>query len=49
MAQVFACLFSSFEEVLYLDADNVAVRDPAYMFDNADFRENGYETLSPKP
>ncbi len=29
----FAIAFSSFEEVLYLDADNVAVRDPAFLFD----------------
>ena len=40
--QVFACLFSSFEEVLYLDADNVAARDPTYMFDNEEFIQHGY-------
>jgi hypothetical protein len=34
-----AILHSSFREVLFLDADNCAYRDPAFLFDTPEFRE----------
>jgi alpha 1,2-mannosyltransferase len=37
----FAILHSSFREVLYLDADNVATVDPAYLFDSREYKETG--------
>ena len=37
----YAILHSSFEQVLYLDADNVPVRDPGYLFDARPFDETG--------
>ena len=37
----FALLHCAWEQVLLLDADNVAVRDPAYLFDAAPFRRHG--------
>jgi hypothetical protein len=49
----FALLYCAFEEVLLLDADNVAVRDPSYLFDAAPFRKHGavfwpdFDRLSP--
>ncbi len=33
---------SSFTDILYLDSDNVPVRDPTYLFDSPAFREHGY-------
>lgn len=37
----FAIVNSGFEEVLYLDADNVPVRDPAPLFDSPEYAETG--------
>ena len=39
--KAYALLHSRFAEVLLLDADNVAVRDPAYLFDAPEYREKG--------
>ncbi|GAA6001573.1 hypothetical protein JCM10207_006731 [Rhodosporidiobolus poonsookiae] len=32
---------SSFREVLYLDSDNIALRDPTFLFDSPAYREHG--------
>jgi FkbM family methyltransferase len=37
----YALLHSSFREVLLLDADNVAVRNPEYLFDSPEYRRTG--------
>lgn len=37
----YAILHSAFEEVLFLDADNVPVREPSYLFDEPAYREQG--------
>ena len=37
----FAIAYSGFEEVLYLDADNVPVQDPELLFDTAGYEETG--------
>jgi len=37
----FSTLHSSFKEVLYLDADNIPVNDPTYLFDNPEYRDLG--------
>jgi hypothetical protein len=37
----YAILHSPFREVLLLDADNVPVRDPAYLFDSPEYRQTG--------
>lgn len=37
----FAILHSAFEEVMLLDADNVPVRNPEYLFDERQYRETG--------
>lgn len=37
----FSVLHSQFREVLYLDADNLAVHDPSYLFESAEFRATG--------
>lgn len=34
-------VYSSFKEVLFLDADNVCVRDPAYLFEDKNYLECG--------
>ena len=39
--KVFTMLFSSFEEFLFLDADNIAVTNPDIMFDSEAFSKNG--------
>jgi ADP-heptose:LPS heptosyltransferase len=36
-----ALLHSSFREVLFLDADNLPVRNPAYLFDTPEYNEHG--------
>ncbi len=36
-----AILYCSFEEVLLLDADNVPLRDPEFLFDTSEFRRDG--------
>jgi ADP-heptose:LPS heptosyltransferase len=37
----YALAYSAFEEVLLLDADNVSLRDPTYLFDSAGYRDAG--------
>jgi hypothetical protein len=37
----YAIQHSRFREVLFLDADNVPVRDPTYLFETPQFRESG--------
>lgn len=37
----FAILHSPFKEVLFLDADNVPVKNPEFLFDSPPFRETG--------
>jgi hypothetical protein len=39
--KVFAVLHAPYEEVLFLDADNVPTRDPAFLFDDPRYREAG--------
>jgi hypothetical protein len=39
--KAYALLHSRFSEVLLLDADNVPVKDPAYLFDRPEFRDTG--------
>ncbi|POM68153.1 Hypothetical protein PHPALM_15720, partial [Phytophthora palmivora] len=40
-AKVFALYNSDFERILFLDADNVPVRDPAYLFETPEFEKTG--------
>lgn len=40
----FALLFSSFDEILFLDADNTAMRDVEPIFDSPPFKETGLIT-----
>jgi len=42
--KIFALLFSSFDEVLFLDADVVAIQNPDGLFDSVPFREKGMIT-----
>jgi FkbM family methyltransferase len=50
----YALLHCRFEEVLFLDADNVAVRNPEYLFETAEYKTTGaifwpdYQRLSSK-
>jgi len=37
----FSILFSSFEEVLLMDADNIAIRDPSYLFNYLEYQKTG--------
>jgi hypothetical protein len=37
----FATLHSSFKEVLYLDADNIPVKDPTYLFEYKQYKDLG--------
>jgi glycosyltransferase involved in cell wall biosynthesis/ADP-heptose:LPS heptosyltransferase len=37
----YAMIHSPFKEVLYLDADNVSLVNPEYLFEAADYKENG--------
>ncbi|RLN36684.1 hypothetical protein BBJ28_00023950 [Nothophytophthora sp. Chile5] len=39
--KVFAIYHSFFERVLFLDADNVPVRDPSFLFESREFEETG--------
>lgn len=41
MAKPLALMASSFEEVLMLDADNVTLRDPSFLFDDPSYLETG--------
>lgn len=51
----YAILHSRFQEVLFLDADNVPVRNPEYLFDSRQYRKTGaifwpdYVSRSEKP
>jgi alpha 1,2-mannosyltransferase len=40
-AKVFALYNSGFERILFLDADNVPVRDPTYLFKSPEFEKTG--------
>lgn len=42
--KVFAMLFSSFDEFLFLDADDIALRDPISLFDSEPFATTGMVT-----
>lgn len=37
----YSILNSSFEEVIYLDVDNVAVKDPSFLFETPEYQESG--------
>lgn len=37
----FSTLYSNFQKVLYLDADNIPAIDPSYLFDTKEFQELG--------
>ncbi|KAG1697878.1 hypothetical protein DVH05_015832 [Phytophthora capsici] len=39
--KIHAVQHSKFENVLFLDADNVPVRDPTFLFESKEFREHG--------
>ena len=39
--KAYALLYSRFAEVLLLDADNLPVRDPAFLFECAEYRDSG--------
>ena len=41
MIKPFALLTSSFREVILIDCDNIPLRDPAYLFETAGYREHG--------
>lgn len=40
-SKIEAIIESSFDEVLFLDADSFPLRDPAYLFDHADYQATG--------
>ena len=40
-SKLFALQWSRFEEVLLLDADNMPVRDPAFLFDEPEYQRHG--------
>ncbi|KAI5301215.1 hypothetical protein KEM55_000429 [Ascosphaera atra] len=42
--KIFSILFSSFEEVLFLDADNFPLRDPVQLFESKVYRDHGLVT-----
>jgi ADP-heptose:LPS heptosyltransferase len=39
--KAYAVVYSSFAEVLFLDADNVAVKDPEFLFDSPEYVNHG--------
>lgn len=39
--KIFAILFSTFEEVLFIDSDNIPLQDPRALFDSALFAKHG--------
>ncbi|KAF4129789.1 putative Mannosyltransferase [Phytophthora infestans] len=41
ISKVYAIYNSYFNRVLFLDADNVPVRDPSFLFDTSEFKSNG--------
>ncbi|KAE9019028.1 hypothetical protein PR003_g13451 [Phytophthora rubi] len=40
-AKIYALYHSMFDQVLFLDADNVPVRDPTYLFETPEFKKTG--------
>lgn len=40
-SKVYAVAYSAFDNVLFMDADNFAVRDPTYLFDTPEFTSTG--------
>ncbi|KAK1943186.1 hypothetical protein P3T76_005823 [Phytophthora citrophthora] len=40
-SKIFALYNSKFQQVLFLDADNIPVKDPSYLFSTAEFRMTG--------
>lgn len=40
-AKPYAIYHSRFESLLFLDSDNIPVRDPTYLFDSPEFRKHG--------
>ncbi|EEY67860.1 uncharacterized protein PITG_18258 [Phytophthora infestans T30-4] len=40
-AKVFAIYHSHFEQILFLDSDNVPVRDPSFLFETHEFKDTG--------
>ncbi|RLN58735.1 hypothetical protein BBJ29_009376 [Phytophthora kernoviae] len=41
VAKIYAIYRSFFDRVLFLDADNVPVRDPSFLFESPEFKETG--------
>eukprot|EP00189_Rhodosorus_marinus_P013125 CAMPEP_0184743722 /NCGR_PEP_ID=MMETSP0315-20130426/6553_1 /TAXON_ID=101924 /ORGANISM="Rhodosorus marinus, Strain UTEX LB 2760" /LENGTH=536 /DNA_ID=CAMNT_0027215133 /DNA_START=285 /DNA_END=1895 /DNA_ORIENTATION=- len=41
MVKIYAVANSGFDQLLFLDSDNFAVRDPAYLFDTEEFETSG--------
>ncbi|ETL88224.1 hypothetical protein L917_12682 [Phytophthora nicotianae] len=39
--KTYAVFYSAFDQILLLDADNFAVRDPTYLFDTPEFQKDG--------
>ncbi|KAG7382915.1 hypothetical protein PHYBOEH_010174 [Phytophthora boehmeriae] len=39
--KTYAVFYSAFDQVLLLDADNFAVKDPTYLFETAEFKDTG--------
>jgi alpha 1,2-mannosyltransferase len=39
--KVFTLLYSTFEEILFLDADSIPVKNPDFVFDSQVYKENG--------
>ena len=37
--KVYAVYTSSFKEIIFLDSDNMALRDPAFLFDSSTYRQ----------
>lgn len=40
-SKIYAILHSEFDQAIFLDADNVPVRDPTYLFETPEFKETG--------
>ncbi len=37
----YVVFFSQFDQVLFLDADNLPLRDPSFLFDTPEFKDTG--------
>ncbi|PZP46349.1 MAG: hypothetical protein DI598_12205 [Pseudopedobacter saltans] len=37
----FSILYSSFKEILFIDADNIALKNPEYLFENSEYKKTG--------